>query len=58
MGAEQFFEIMTMVSDWIFSMCRRAWGVVQDNWLLCLSFAVFLVSLFVLIIRRIRNIKG
>lgn len=55
---EEFFDNMTQISDFIFDLVTSAWGVIQDNWILSLSFAITLVSGCVIILRRIKNIKG
>ncbi len=58
MSGDEFFGYMTQISDFIFDLISRAWAVIQSNWLLILSFAITIVSLFVYIFKRIRNIKS
>ena len=57
MSGEEFFNDMTLVSDWMFDMMSMLWALIMSNWILTLSFAIVLVSLVVYILRRIRNIK-
>lgn len=58
MSSSDFFGYMTQISDFLFDLIARAWAVIQSNWLLMLSFAITMVSLFVYILKRIRNIKS
>ena len=57
MSLEQFLFDLDSVLDFIFGIWDWIWTMVISNWVVMLSVSVSLLSLVVLILKRIRNIK-